>query len=211
MRIILTILVLGFIGGCAGQPSVSENQCRAGDWETLGYRDGSQGQATSRLLAHQEACGEHGIVPDRASYMAGWNDGNVTYCVPETAYSLGERGKALNAVCQGASRGLFIAAYEDGRALYVARDRVQRIDREIRHGENRLQTIDREMIEVNAAQLDPQLDAEQRVLLVADFKALLDERDRIETELPHLYVELQRAQDQLDYLVTPEQFGRVQP
>ncbi len=211
VRLILITVVIALAAGCAGQPSVSENQCRAGDWETLGYRDGSQGQTTSRLLSHQEACGEYGIVPDRVAYMAGWDNGNATYCVPETGFSLGERGRGLTSVCQGVNRSAFVEAYEHGRALYVARDRVQQIDRQIRYDEKRLQSIDREMIEVNAAQLKPELTAEQRVLLVADFKELLDERERIEDELPHLYVELKQAEAQLDYLVTPPQFGRVQP
>ena len=57
----VAILVLS---GCAAKPSVSEYQCMAGDWQSIGYRDGSQGLARSQVLKHAEACGEYGVVPD---------------------------------------------------------------------------------------------------------------------------------------------------
>ncbi len=54
--LILTTLVLT---GCANR-SLSAHQCHAGDWYTVGQHDGQQGADTSRLLAHQDACGRHG-------------------------------------------------------------------------------------------------------------------------------------------------------
>ena len=75
MRIIVTPLILltsaVILSGCGGGATVSENQCIASDWQTLGYRDGVNGIRSSQLLKHQDACVEHGIIPDRAGYMAG--------------------------------------------------------------------------------------------------------------------------------------------
>ena len=79
MRSLLFFLVFSLLlVGCAGRTTVSENQCTAGDWQTLGYRDGVNGHRSSRLLQHQDACVRHGIVPDRAGYMVGWEEG-ITY------------------------------------------------------------------------------------------------------------------------------------
>ena len=56
------------LSGCGGGASVSQNQCAAGDWQTLGYRDGVRGYRSTELLAHQDACGKHGVIPDRHGY-----------------------------------------------------------------------------------------------------------------------------------------------
>ena len=57
MRTLITLIsTLALLGGCASGGSVSENQCIASDWQTLGYRDGVAGYRSSRLLKHQDAC-----------------------------------------------------------------------------------------------------------------------------------------------------------
>lgn len=194
MRNILFAVTVCALGACASQPSVSEHQCRAGDWQTIGFRDGSQGSDSTRLLAHQEACGEFGIFPGRDDYLAGWNDGVASYCTATTGFRLGKSGSSLNAVCRGDLHGPYAAAYDDGRRLFLAERRVNRLARKLDQHHARVDQIDREMIEVNAAQLDAGLDAEARVLLVADFKALLDERDRLEQALPGLVIDLEQAE-----------------
>ena len=100
MRALISLLTaLALLGGCASGGSVSENQCIAGDWQTMGYRDGAAGYRSSRLLKHQDACVEHGIVPDRNGYMLGWEQGAREFCQPNNGFDLGARGAGHNNIC----------------------------------------------------------------------------------------------------------------
>ena len=97
-RRFVTAVVIASLAGCAST-TLSENQCKANDWYTVGYADGSSGYDASRLLQHDDACVEHGIIPDRAQYTAGWDAGIAQYCTPENGFDLGERGGLYNRIC----------------------------------------------------------------------------------------------------------------
>src|SRR5262245_23461795 len=114
------------LAGCAST-TLSESQCRAGDWQTVGYRDGADGYASTRLLDHQDACVKRGIVPDRALYMAGWHAGVVAFCTPETGFSQGEQGAGYGRICPVELEPPFLDAYKDGRSLYLASSEVERL------------------------------------------------------------------------------------
>ncbi len=79
------VFVSLFVGGCA---TLSESQCIASDWQSIGYNDGAAGRTSSQLLKHQNACVKHGVVPDREIYLAGWHQGVEVY-----ASSLGAMGQ----------------------------------------------------------------------------------------------------------------------
>ncbi len=111
MRQFIVFSCLGVLSGLAGCATLSESQCVAGDWQTVGYRDGMNGIHHSRLLKHQNACVKHGITPDRTAYMDGWNDGGVRYCQPENGFAAGERRSAYSNVCPQTMQGTFYAAY----------------------------------------------------------------------------------------------------
>ena len=192
------VLVLG--AGCAGKPTVSENQCRAGDWQTIGYRDGASGVDSSRLLKHQEACGEYAIVPDRNSYLAGWDEGLLTYCTADNGFQQGLHGRALNGVCRAELREPYATAHADGRQLYVARRDVNQLRQTLRNQQNRLEQIKQEIIGATTAQLTPDLTAEERLLLLSKLEDLADERAELKAEIPHTEQALLRAEDHLAQL-----------
>ena len=198
MRRVLLIIGALVLGACASKPSVSEFQCKAGDWESIGYRDGAAGVRNTRILTHQEACGEFGIIPDKQGYMAGWNAGVSEYCTASNGFNHGERGRGLSSVCQGELRTSYAAAYDDGRALYLARSEVNRIRNQLIRYDNRLVQIKQEMIDVTAAQLDPTLLPEERVHLLADLNALSDEKADIHAAIPLLEQDLAASEYELD-------------
>ena len=57
VRQLTALLAIALLSGCA---TLSESQCAANDWQTVGYSDGARGQDSSRLLNHQNACMKHG-------------------------------------------------------------------------------------------------------------------------------------------------------
>jgi len=201
MRSLILLLLVGLtLAGCAGRPSMSENQCAVGDWQTVGYRDGVNGKRSTALLTHQDACMEHGVAPDRASYMLGWQEGARDYCQPNNGFYIGERGWSHNNICPQELQGGFLTAYQEGQRLYQARLAVSNLEWEIDQKTGRLEAIKSEIISAGAAQLNGELTLEDRVQLGARVQRLLDEQARLKQELPDLETELAIKTRELDQL-----------
>ncbi len=200
MKRMFILLAAFVLVGCASKPTVSEYQCLAGDWQSIGFRDGANGIANTHILAHQEACGEFGIVPEREGYLAGWREGLNTYCTAQNGYQLGVRGAAMNTVCPGGLQADFAAAYGDGRQIYQAQREVGQLAQQISRDQQRLIQIKEEIVGTTTAQLVPDLTVEERVHLVAKFESLLEERASINTRLPELEYALDAAEHHLAQL-----------
>ncbi|MCZ6616489.1 MAG: DUF2799 domain-containing protein [Gammaproteobacteria bacterium] len=193
-------LITFLLAGCSGGATVSESQCVAGDWQTLGYRDGVRGLRSSQLLAHQDACVKHGIVPDRHGYKLGWEEGIREYCEPYNGFSVGEHGNGHNNVCPSDLRAEFLTAYQEGRSLYLARMEVANLERAITRKVNRLEQIKAEIISTATAQLNPVLTTVERIELLARTERLNTERVRIREEIPALEQDLAIKARHLDAL-----------
>jgi len=194
----IALVVVGtLLAGCAAKPTVSENVCRAGDWRTIGYRDGSIGVQNTRLLAHQEACGEFGIIPDRNGYMAGWSAGLNTYCTGDMGFQVGESGRALNTVCRAELREPFATTYAEGFKLYSARREVRQLSKQLFNDKRRVETIKLKIVDVTAAQINFGLSVEERTYLVVRLTSLIKERKVIIDEIPDIEQELSQAEVQL--------------
>ena len=191
------LLALLTTAGCANR-SLSAHQCQAGDWQTVGYRDALNGRNQGYLLEHQNACGRHEIVPDAQAYRSGWAEGIREYCQPQRGYDLGISGGRQRNVCPADLASGYRSAYEDGRVLYLARHEVNRLESKIARDQARIDAIGRELIDTATAQVDPTLTTQDRLDLLADSKALMDERDRLADGLPGLAVDLERALAHLD-------------
>lgn len=186
----LLVSSLVVLAGCGGGATVSESQCYAGDWQTLGYRDGSQGLRSTQILQHQDACVPFGVVPDRASYMAGWREGVGEYCRASNGFDVGVQGFVHHNVCPDSQRAEFERAYSRGRELYLARVEVEDLQRTIDQRHGRLDAIKSELVGSATSQMAPTLTPAERVDLLAWTQRLLDERAAIERELPQLHAAL---------------------
>ena len=188
------------LAGCAAKPSVSEFQCLAGDWQTIGYRDGASGLPSTRLLSHQEACGPHGVVPNRDTYLDGWEDGLATYCTADNGFRLGSQGKRQQGLCDAEFGEAFAQAYREGFRLYTARAAVIQARQALEYAEARLETVNQEIIEVTAAQLNAELTAIERVDLVTELNRLVEERADLKQSIPQLSAQLAQRKDKLESL-----------
>ena len=120
--------------GLASCASISEEACRAGDWESVGYRDGVEGRSPGYFLNHAQACNEIGIAPNRTVWQAGYAEGLKRYCTPFNAFEEGRSGNRLNNVCPA----------EDMRELRWENSRGYewyRLGREIDENERRIREI----------------------------------------------------------------------
>ena len=201
MRCSFTAIAAALIlAGCGGNPTVSENQCIASDWQTLGLRDAVNGFRSTQLLEHQNACGKYGIIPNRDAYMAGWQEGVREFCQPHNAYSIGLSGRGHNNICPPDLQPIFLAAYHNGRELHAARADVYRLERLIESQRNRLETIKLELVASATNQLDPELTAAQRIQLLAQTDLLNSDRKRIKRELPQLLAALTVKEEYLRHV-----------
>ena len=198
--IMLGLLLLGLLTGCAAKPTVSEYQCRAGDWQTIGFKDGASGLQSTRLLHHQEACGAYSIVPERQDYLAGWREGLGTYCTADNGFYMGQQGHRLNSVCRAEHREPYASAYADGRRLFTARRGLQQAVQALANAEQRLEQIKQEFIGATTAQLMPDLTVEERVHLLAKVESLTEERAALKGDLPRLEQAVYDAESQLAFV-----------
>ena len=176
MRILASLLLI-LLGGCS---ALSEQQCRVGDWYTLGYQDGVNGKGKERLASYREACSEYGVVPDPARWQSGYDKGLAYYCLPELAYAKGKSGEEYHGVCPNDAS--FLANYQRGRREY----QIQQAFDELR---NRLDHLyeERDRLWRNYRHTDDE--AARREL-----RYRLDRLDWMEMDLRHQLLDVQRLQ-----------------
>ena len=151
--------------GCAG---MSEQECVASDWRTIGFEDGTAGRPVGTIGNYRQACAEYGVSPDLASYRAGHADGVEVYCRPSRGFEIGRGGGTYQGVCPAGLEPEFVDAYQAGRHLHELEASVRRIDNEIASNVRARENIKQELIAIAASITSSDTSVEQRVLLVAD-------------------------------------------
>lgn len=131
MKYLLLLLAPLALAACA---TLSEDQCRAGDWQAIGQNDGSNGRKPEFILQHAKACNKIGIAPVRADWEKGRQDGLKLYCRPRRAYKEGTRGKHLSPVCPSQDLARLERANERGLTYH-------RLGRDITEAQNEIRRI----------------------------------------------------------------------
>lgn len=134
MKVTWYVLGAGVALLLAGCATLSEDACRGGDWERIGFVDGSDGYDRTRLAAHAKACRDYGISPDVAAWEAGRQQGLLVYCRTGRAYDEGADGRRLRDVCPVEDLAALELANERGLSWY-------RIGRDIDRAERRISEI----------------------------------------------------------------------
>lgn len=113
----LALIALGGAGlsGCA---TISEDKCLAGNWQELGYRDGSNGVKRDKASKIADICAKYGVEMDFDAYISGFERGLPNYCTYERGFALGENGSSYNQLCAGPLAVDFAPGYDEGRAVY---------------------------------------------------------------------------------------------
>jgi hypothetical protein len=192
-----TIATVLLASGCA---TMSESQCVAGDWETVGYRDGLAGRQSAQLLAHQNACGKHGVVPDRTAYLAGWDDGVRQFCLPDNGFAVGESGRGYVNVCPEDLSDAYSAAYQEGRQLYLAKAEIEGLNRKIAQKEHRLERIEAELDSAEADLIAEETSTTDRRRLLDETRDLAAEQGELEAEIQDLRVDVALKSERLTHL-----------
>ena len=169
-------------------------------WETVGYRDGLAGKQATQLLSHQNACVKHGAVPDRAAYLAGWEDGVRQFCLPANGFNAGEAGRSFANVCPDDLADAYYAAYQEGRRLHMAQAEIDGLNRQIAQKEYRIKQLAAEIASTEAELIADETNALQRVRLLDRTKELAAEQGELEAEIQQLHVDVALKGEQLKSL-----------
>lgn len=156
MRVFSAFALTLALAGCA---TLSKEECLNGNWEEIGFRDGTNGKASSFIQSHAKACEKAGVRPVQSLWEKGRQRGLPAYCVPSKAYSEGRSGRSLNAVCPAAQLPALRAANASGLEYYEYTSEMNEI-------QYRLNEIDRQLV----AEKNPTL----RAALVQEGRSLRD-------------------------------------
>jgi hypothetical protein len=113
---LMLALVLALLPGCVS----IEQQCRQGQWRTIGYDHGAGGDSPDFAQSYLKSCPPLGVTPDEDAMEEGWTDGNKWYCRPESIGADAASGSLLSfpEVCLWRRDELW-PSYVDGRCRYL--------------------------------------------------------------------------------------------
>lgn len=141
LRYTLAPGLLAVLAACA---SLTEAECRDGDWQGIGLADGAEGRGEGRLEAHRRACADAGVVPDAAEWRAGREAGLRLYCRPAKAYAVAREGRSLAEGCTAAELAALAPAYERGQDYWRIELEIDRLRGDIREIDRALASAPRE-------------------------------------------------------------------
>lgn len=189
-----TALIL--LGGCASR--MSKDECRTVDWRTVGYEDGVAGQPGDRIGQHRRDCAEHGVAPNLDAYLAGRAAGLREYCQPNNGYRAGATGYTYYDVCPAELAPGFVAAYEEGRALYVREQRVRDADEAIEYRRQEIRRLEGRATESAFDVIDTSATPEQRTQGALDAKQAAERIVQLRREVASLQQERTQYQAELE-------------
>ena len=129
MRILLLLTALLGLAACA---TLSESECRDGNWYQIGRDDGAAGRPLDFIRQHAKACNEFGVAPKAKPWREGRLEGLKQYCTRPNAYDVGTRGRRLSPVCPAEDIESLQAANARGLRWYQIGQEIAEVERDIR-------------------------------------------------------------------------------
>jgi uncharacterized small protein (DUF1192 family) len=195
--IIVTALATTLLTGCASS-TLSKDECRTVDWRTVGYEDGVAGRSGEQIGRHRQACAEHGVTPDLDAYRAGRAEGLREFCQPRNGYRAGASGQVYYDSCPPELAAPFLAAYDEGRELYVRERRVADADAAITARRYEIARLEDSLLRGGFRVVDQASTPEQRTQAVLDAKQAGERIGRLKAEITRLEQDRARYQQELD-------------
>ena len=187
---LLPLLLL--LSGCA---TLNESECRSADWRTIGMEDGGKGLPLTTVGRHRKACAEFGVKPDAEAYRLGYADGVVSFCTPRNGFIQGKAGRTHYDVCPASLRDEFLAGYEDGRELYGLERERDRLRRDIRTDEEKLEDARDRLTRREERIVAAGVSSSERETLLVEIKAELTRIEDLRLRLDTRKSELERLGD----------------
>ncbi len=188
-------LVALLVTGCS---SMSETECLAVDWRTIGYEDGVAGFPGNHIAKHRKACAKHGVRSDLTLYQAGRAEGLREYCQPANGYRLGVRGGSYGGVCPAELEDRFLPAYDAGHHLYSLRARLSNAESQLDSKRRELDRAKHGIVATSAAVVSDEATREERADALVDAAELAERVGRLKEEIKQLEADRVRYERDLD-------------
>jgi ribosome modulation factor len=197
MKSTVVLISMLLVAGCSSS-TLSKQECRTVDWRTIGYEDGVAGRSGEQIGRHRQACAEYGVTPDLDAYLAGRAEGLREFCQPRNGYRAGASGRAYYDSCPAELAAAFLAAYDEGRALYVRERRVADADAAIASRRYEVARLEDSLVQRGLRMIDDNATPEQRAQTVIDAKQAGERIGRLKAEIAQLEKDRARYQQELD-------------
>ncbi len=199
MKTILTLPLLATLlgAGCTSS-TLSKDECRTVDWRTIGYEDGVAGRSGEQIGRHRKACAEYGITPGLDAYRAGRAEGLREFCQPNNGYRAGASGQIYYDSCPAELAPAFLAAYENGRELYLRERRVSDADSAIAARRYEIARLEDSLVKGGFRVADEAATPEQRTQALLDARQAGERIGRLKAEIARLEKDRARYQRELD-------------
>lgn len=132
MQLLIYFLILTTIFSCA---TLSKDECKNGDWQAIGLKDGLEGAPLSKLSEHQKACSEYKIKINTTDYSKARLEGLKSYCEPENGLKVGLNGFTYHGVCNDSK---FNKNYKIGSKIYGYKSQLNQFENDLEDAENQL-------------------------------------------------------------------------
>ncbi len=168
------VLAVALAGsGCSY--SLTEAECKAGNWVEIGYADGAAGLGAERIKDHDKACRRVNVAPDQAAYNRGREKGLLQYCTRSNGLKLGRGGKSYRGVCPERLESAFLKAFDRGRDIRDVERSIAAASAEIAGAEQAIEQARAWTPEAELAKKLSKIDrniARERAQIVRDIEAV---------------------------------------
>ncbi|MES2106873.1 MAG: DUF2799 domain-containing protein [Pseudomonadota bacterium] len=173
-----TYLLLTLLGSMAGCASLSKDQCLNGNWQQIGFADGTRGLPPDQLNEHAKACSEYGVQTNFEQYMLGRSRGLINYCQPQNAFNIGRAGQGENmAACPPNMQDAFLFEFRRGGEINQMESELEALRSRISANNSRIYRNDGRISDIRNELRRTDLSNEARNALLNEFNRLVDEKN----------------------------------
>jgi hypothetical protein len=196
--------LLSSIAGCA---SLSKDQCLNGNWQQIGFADGTRGLPPDQLDEHAKACAEHGVQTNFDQYMLGRSRGLINYCQPENAFNIGRAGQAENvAACPPNMQNTFLFEFRRGGEINQMESELEPLRSRISANNSRVVRNDSRINDIRNELRRTDLSSDARNALLNEFNRLLDEKNALIRDNAFMQRDFNRRRDMIALRL--QEFGK---
>jgi len=194
---VLTVLLASLLAGCA---SLNKDQCITADWHTIGYEDGANGLADTRIGSHREACAKHGVTPNLQQYRDGHSEGLKSFCKPRNGFNRARSGYQYKGICPASLEPDFLAGYEAGQQIYQAESDINDLEGLLHNNEAEQQEIEQQLHDKEAVLLSSRTPEQRRRVVYQDIAQLKKRQGSLEQQRDDLIRDLANSESWLHEL-----------
>lgn len=171
---------------CSSTTTLSQNECSAVDWRTIGYEDGVAGRSGAQIGVHRRACAKYGITLDLEAYRLGRAEGLREFCQPHNGYRAGVAGAPYYDVCPADLAARFLAQYQAGHELYVHEQRVRDTDAQLNVKRAEIARLEDAAARSGLRAIKDTSTLDQRVQAVLDARQYAERMGRLKADVAQL-------------------------